>query len=297
MAGNWIKLRHDLLDAPEVRRLARATGLDRDQVYGKLFRLWSWADRHGLNGHIGAELEDVDDQVGHVGFGAALVSVGWLVAQDGGIEIPHWERHFSDSAKARGLSAKRMEKARYAPRVTDQPDPVTRGAQPEKTREEENNPPPPREASQEEAVQIRRAWAALVKSGHGKAYHAKAMPDALPARLAEPGWLADAMRAIEHLPRCRFFSSPPTLFQLCKPGFVAKVLAGQYDEAKASKGGPPRPGDVPPLRIDPAFAAAREATERRERERMEAEHRRLDEAAITATALPRAKLKLVREVT
>jgi hypothetical protein len=41
MAGSWIKMRHDLLDAPEVRRLCRATGLDRDQVYGKLFRLWS----------------------------------------------------------------------------------------------------------------------------------------------------------------------------------------------------------------------------------------------------------------
>lgn len=295
MAGNWIKLRHDIFDDPDVRRLSRATGLDHDQVVGKVARLWSWADRHGLNGIIKAELEDVDDQVGQVGFGAALVSVGWLVAQDGGIEIPHWERHFSDSAKARGLAAKRMEKARYAPRVTDPPDPVTRGAQPEKTRED--NPPPPREASQEEAGQIRRAWAALVKTGHGKPYNAKAMPDGLPARLAEPGWAEDALLAIERLPHCRFFKSPPTLIQLCGPGFVGKVLAGQYDEAKEPKGGTVRPDAATPVRVDPTFAAAKAATEKRERERLEAEHRRLDQAATGTSGPTGPRLKLVREVT
>jgi uncharacterized protein involved in type VI secretion and phage assembly len=95
MAGNWIKLRHDALDAPELRRAARATGLDQDQVLGKMCRLWCWADRHGVDGLVkAAELVDVDEQVGHVGFGAALVSVGWLSAQDEGVVIPNWERHF-----------------------------------------------------------------------------------------------------------------------------------------------------------------------------------------------------------
>jgi hypothetical protein len=50
--GNWIKMRHDLYDDPDTRRVARITGLDRDQVCGKLYRLWSWADRHGHNGLV-----------------------------------------------------------------------------------------------------------------------------------------------------------------------------------------------------------------------------------------------------
>jgi hypothetical protein len=107
MAGNWIKMRHDLQDAPEVRRIARAAGIDRDQVVGKLYRFWTWADRHGKNGEVDADLEDVDEQVGLVGFGAALVSVGWLDSQAGGIVIPNWDRHFSDSAKVRALGQNR----------------------------------------------------------------------------------------------------------------------------------------------------------------------------------------------
>lgn len=291
MAGSWIKMRHDLIDAPEVRRIARATGLDRDQVYGKLFRLWSWADRHGHNGHLDAELEDVDDQVGHVGFGAALVSAGWLENAPPGIVIPNWDRHFSDSAKARALSQERSSRYRHAERVTQPATAVTLDAH--QTRLDKTNPPPPpREDWTEEAGRIREAWAALAKAGHGKPYRSKLMPEAMPERLAEPGWAEDALAAIQALPRCRYFDSPATLIQLCLPGFVGRVLGGQYDEPKASKA-PPRPDGPAPPRVDPAFAAAREATERRERQRMAEEHRKLDEAATTARGSGGARLKLV----
>jgi hypothetical protein len=254
MAGAWIKLRHDLIDAPEVRRLARATGLDRDQVYGKLFRLWSWADRHGSNGELDAELEDVDDQVGHVGFGAALVSVGWLATQDTGIVIPNWERHFSDSAKVRALAGQRVEKhrskARNAPSVTHPPDGVTLDAQPDKNKNRgDNPPPPPRDASQDQAA-LRAAWAAAAKAGKVQPYRAKSAPAALAERLAEPGWLDEALQAIEHLPRCRYFDTPATLFQLVGAGFVQRVLAGQYDDPKPAKAGrgPAHLEDRPPPR-------------------------------------------------
>jgi hypothetical protein len=76
MAGAWIKLRHDLCDAPEIRRLARACGVTRDDVLGKLFRLWSWFDRHSIDGMVADETSDlVDELVGLSGFAAALVSV------------------------------------------------------------------------------------------------------------------------------------------------------------------------------------------------------------------------------
>ena len=251
--GNWIKMRHDLYDDPDTRRVARITGLDRDQVCGKLYRLWSWADRHGHNGLVRAEIEDLDDEIGHVGFGAALVSVGWLVAQEGGIVIPHWERHFSDSAKVRALVGQRVEKhrsrQRNAPSVTHTPDGVTQDALPDKNKNRgDNPPPPPRDASQDQAA-LRAAWAAAAKAGKVQPYRAKTVPQALAERLAEPGWLDEALQAIEHLPRCRYFDTPATLFQLVGAGFVQRVLAGQYDDPKPAKGrGPAHLEDRPPPR-------------------------------------------------
>jgi hypothetical protein len=293
-------MRHDLYDDPDTRRVARLTGLDRDQVCGKLYRLWSWADRHGHNGLVRAEIEDLDDEIGHVGFGAALVSVGWLVTQEDGIVIPHWERHFSDSAKVRALAGQRVEKhrsrQRNAPSVTHPPNGVTQDAQPDKRRLDIPPPPPVDAAPPEEAAAtIRAAWAEIVRSGHGKPYKAAKMPDGWADRLAEPGWLDEALRAIEHLPKCRFFTQPATLFQLCGAGFVTRVLAGQYDEAKPVKAARVDPAAPLPPRVDPGFAAAREATERRERERMEAEHRRLDEKATSATGATGPRLKLVTQ--
>lgn len=262
MAGSWIKLRHDIFDAPEMRRLARATGLDQDQVLGKLARFWSWADRHGVNGRLDVELEDVDDQVGQVGFAAALVSVGWLSTQEGGIVIPHWERHFSDSAKARALAAKRMERVRCAHSATDPPDPVALAAQPDKTRRRlDNPPPPPREASQDEAAAaLRAAWAAASAAGHVQPYKAKHLPRAFDARVAEDGWLDDAIRAIGHLPRCKFFDTPVTLIQLCGEGFVGRVLAGQYDARKPVRGTGGQQADPPKRELPADFTAAVRAT-------------------------------------
>lgn len=45
MSGAWIKVRHDLLDAPEVRRLARLgrvaeTGTTRSTASGRMATVW-----------------------------------------------------------------------------------------------------------------------------------------------------------------------------------------------------------------------------------------------------------------
>jgi hypothetical protein len=291
MAGNWIKMRHDLIDAPEIRRLARATGLDRDQVYGKLFRLWSWADRHGVNGHLDAELEDLDEQVGQVGFGAALVSAGWLVPQDSGVVIPHWERHFSDSAKVRALGQNRAEKHRNAGSVTPPHPCVTQGALPEERRGDKRRiPPPPREkaapgaaekapgaqipASEDETTLL-EAWKSAAKAGHAKPHRSRQLPEALADRLAEAGWLDDALAAIGHLPRCRYFKTPVTLNQLCLPGFAARVVNGDYDDVTLPKAGRPalRALDepAPPREWRGTDAERFEATKRALAERLQVE--------------------------
>lgn len=244
--GSWIKMRHDLLDAPEIRPIARATGTDRDQVLGKLFRLWSWFDRHGTNGQIdGGDLDAVDEMVGLPGFAAALVSVGWLAEADGGIEIPHWDRHNSESAKERALKRTRMERLRGAASATGSAGSVALGAPLDKTREEV--PPPPREVSQGDRDKLVDAWKAAAKLGHVKPWNAQRLPHGADELLAEPGWLDDAIRAIAWLPKCRRFETPATLIQLCKRGFVEKVLGHQYDDPK------PKPkglgDDKPPPRV------------------------------------------------
>lgn len=265
MAGSWIKLRHDVLDAPEIRRAARATGLDCDQVLGKLARLWSWADRHGVNGLVkAAEIEDVDEQVGHVGFGAALVSVGWLAFNEIGVVIPNWERHFSDSAKARALGAARSERHRNASSVTHPPDRVTLGALPEKTRLEVPHPP------RESFAKLRNAWnAGSGPEARRKPWKPDKAPDGAQERLSEAGWYEQAIEAMARLRACRYFSTPVTLPQFVGDGFVERVLGGQYDEPKAAQtaGKSAFEERRPPAEWNAADRAALAATLRREAEK------------------------------
>lgn len=263
MAGSWIKFRHDVLDAPEIRRAARATGLDCDQVLGKLARLWSWADRHGVDGLIkSAVLEDVDEQVGHVGFGTALVSVGWLASNAVGIVIPNWERHFSDSAKARALGANRAERHRNAPSVTDSPDPVTLEPLPEKTetREEKKLPPLPREGFDKASWQrLRKAW----NAGPGKQWKAVNPHPKAVQRMAEPGWLDEAQAAIDRLKRCRYFRTPVSLGQFCGPDFVTLCNGGEYDDRPEDRKGDFANTPAPPRAFTGAEAEAFERTRRK----------------------------------
>lgn len=60
------------------------------------------------------------------------------------------------------------------------------------------------------------------------------------------GWIEAAIEAIPRLAACRYFDSPVTLIQFTRPGFVQKVLGGQYDAGRTQKGGAARiDGDKP----------------------------------------------------
>ena len=226
MAGDWLKMRHDLADDPAVIRLATLCGLEEDAVIGKLFRLWSWADRHSKDGQVdGVDLACVDRLARRDGYGAALVRVGWLVETGEGLSFPRFDRHCSDTAKARALGKNRVETHRNAASVTGSPHPVTVSALPEKRREE--LPPLPREGFDKSAWQtLRKAW----NAGKGKAWkpvnpHPKAVE-----RLSEPEWLGEALKAIERLGRCKFFRTAVSLGQFCGPDFVTLCNGGEYDD-------------------------------------------------------------------
>jgi hypothetical protein len=78
-------------------------------------------------------------------------------------------------------------------------------------------------------------------------------------RLAEEGWFQKALAAIEALPRCRYFRDPVTLPQLVAPGFVDKVLGGQFDNPREQRG-PRGPEDRRPA-AEAASEWARGASE------------------------------------
>jgi hypothetical protein len=230
MAGDWLKMRHDLADDPSIIRAAADLGIDEDAVLGKCFRLWSWADRHTTDGQAsGIGLAWVDRLTRCDGFGAALVRAGWLDELDGGLCFPRFDRHCSDTAKQRALDSrlkaeKRDVRQRAGQKPDKCPDAIRTTAGPEKRREEV--PPPPREAAQGEPEATDGGWLAFRKlwnAGTGRPWKPGAPPDGWSERVADPGWLEQAREAVARLPRCKFFSDPVTL-----PQFVA---------AKAKRGG------------------------------------------------------------
>ena len=244
MAGDWLKMRHDLADDPSIIRAAADLGIDEDAVLGKCFRLWSWADRHTTDGQAsGIGLAWVDRLTRCDGFGAALVRAGWLDELDGGLCFPRFDRHCSDTAKQRALDSrlkaeKRDVRQRAGQKPDKCPDAIRTTAGPEKRRGED--PPPPREAAQGEPESTDGGWLAFRKlwnAGTGRPWKPGAPPDGWSERLAEPGWLEQAREAVARLPRCKFFSDPVTLPQFVGPKFVPLCLGGQYDAAKAKRGG------------------------------------------------------------
>jgi hypothetical protein len=111
MAGDWIKVRIDLVDDPAVIAIAARTGLDEDAVVGKLCRLWSWANRNTTDGYVGGiKAAWIDRYLNTPGFAEAMVEAGWLEATEDGpttedsITFPKFKRHNGDSAKSRALN-------------------------------------------------------------------------------------------------------------------------------------------------------------------------------------------------
>jgi uncharacterized protein YdaU (DUF1376 family) len=89
-------------------------------------------------------------------------------------------------------------------------------------------------------VRLRDAWNAAWKDK--RQWRSTEPPPAALARLAEPGWLEDALRAIPEIRQgaCAGFKTPPTLRQFCyrdeRGSFVARLLGGEFvDTVRASQ--------------------------------------------------------------
>ena len=91
---------------------------------------------------------------------------------------------------------------------------------------------------------------------------------------ASPGWLERARQAVTKLPECRFFEQPLAVTKFFE--FVDRILAGEFDNPKGSRG---KGGDFkdppPPKEWDAETKARVDATRRREAARI-AEARKLE---------------------
>ena len=121
MSG-WIKMGTGLGSHPKVKTMRRALKADRLRVIGGLWAVWCVFDEHSASGRLdGYTLDDMDEEIGWKGFSAAMADIGWLIADDGGLEAPDYEQHNGPNAKRRALDASRKGQAR-AKGSADEPD-------------------------------------------------------------------------------------------------------------------------------------------------------------------------------
>lgn len=288
MAGEWLPIDIALDQKPEVQELIDITGEPVEVVCYRLWKLWGWASLNSDDGTVRTTPARLGRTCGgDERFWLAVETVGWIrFAEDGTASIPGWGRRFSQSAKSRALHLERAGRARQAcadgaPRRSKSARDECAEAQQKRTRGEErtDSPPPPPDVVADGET-LRAAWNAAARAhpARVKPYGADALPEATRERLAEPGWLREALAAIERLPSCRYFTTPVPLSQFSgKPGgrrFTKKVLEQEFDDPKRATSGPgPRGLDdrPPPVAWSGDDAARLEATKRALAERFRQE--------------------------
>lgn len=120
MAGDWIAMRHDLWECPQVVRILSAMCPQdvrnvsaRISIMGALYRTWCLIDRFAVDGILhGYTPELIDAEVAVPGWCGFLSDVGWLDVQPQFIAVPEFESHFGRSAKRRLSESKRKRESR-----------------------------------------------------------------------------------------------------------------------------------------------------------------------------------------
>jgi hypothetical protein len=278
MAGEWIPYDVCLPQKPEILDLVDRTGLEVDQVVGRLVMLWGWSALNSSDGSARLSLRLLSKVCGgDDAFWYAVQDVGWLVidAENGTVGIPGWDARFSKAAKSRSLAtvrhqvdklggATRPQRGRVAPptgarSARERGDRSSSSSHGKAAQGDQDRAPEPPPADWEA---LRDAW----RAGKGRPWNLPDPPDKAADRLTEPGWFPKALAAIEALPRCRYFRDPVTLTQLVEPGWVDKILGGQFDNARdhaPARGGYRGPDERPPANPWAGDDAARfEATKR-----------------------------------
>lgn len=179
MAGDWIKIENTTPDKPEVFAIAEYLNIHPEHAFGCLCVLWIWADQQTIDGNAANVTKTlVDRKTGVPNFAEAMISVGWLLMTDTGLQFVNFDRHNGETAKQRALTAKRVAKYRVKSNAESNGAVVTRPLAREEKRREENKPSSvddsefadfwslyPKRAGGNSKPAALKAWAARVKSG------------------------------------------------------------------------------------------------------------------------------------
>lgn len=129
MAGEWIPIRVDLFDCPQVVRILSELCPEsvRDmservrktsEIVGALVRMWSLFDRYTEDGILrGYTVSVLDQIVGLPGFANAVACVGWLQINPNSLEMPEFSKYLSTTAKSRMKDAQRKKASRAASEI------------------------------------------------------------------------------------------------------------------------------------------------------------------------------------
>lgn len=140
MAGDWIKMRSDLLTHPKVVRIASALKADKLRVIGGLHATWCLFDVHSTDGVMeGYSPEVLDSHLGWDGFSEAMISVKWLENTGESLATPRFDEHNGQSAKRRATEAERKRLAREGGKMSASDADELRTRE-EKRREEKSKP-------------------------------------------------------------------------------------------------------------------------------------------------------------
>jgi hypothetical protein len=138
MAGDWIKMRADLLTHPKIVRMSSALKADKLRVIGALHSVWCLFDMHSADGQLeGYTPEVLDDHLGWAGFSAQMIVVKWLEHTADSLNVPRFDEHNGQSAKRRATETERKRLAREA-EALDVGKASASGADTKRTREEKS---------------------------------------------------------------------------------------------------------------------------------------------------------------
>lgn len=119
MTGEWIPWVKGLTRRTEVLKIASALKLSRREAACCCMEIWEWCDSEGSfdesrNCHVFVtDLSLLDEMVGIVGFGTAMLDAGWIiVSEESEFVFPGLGQYVGTSAKERLSARRRKQKER-----------------------------------------------------------------------------------------------------------------------------------------------------------------------------------------
>ena len=260
MAGEWIPIDVGIFEKPEILRLCIKCHTSVENAVCRIMKLWMWFSMNSADGSAEMNPEllvmacGADEQ-----FWREVANVGWLEFDEENqvVTMPGWSERFSKAAKARAKHAKDQAKYREKQRcdknvIKTDHKAITRG---EERRGDNNSSSSPEQVKKEIIPAFIRAWNASPKT---KDFTGRIF-DELVECCSDPSWVAEAEEAIKRLKQCAYFTTPVTIIQMTKPGFVDKINAGSFDTVTQRRSY--KPGEAPPA---PPRTFDDEARERKE---------------------------------